>query len=90
MDNRHCYNYHHRDRRNGHHCVYGFALKNTLETYLVGETEAEKILDELAEAKKREEMFNAFPTADWEKKSVLDELEELARRLERLQARTGT
>ncbi|MCF6096452.1 hypothetical protein L1766_05435 [Thermovorax subterraneus] len=50
----------------------------------MGETEAEKILDELAEAKKREEMFNAFPTADWKKKSVLEELEELTKRLERL------
>lgn len=64
---------------------------SSLGTYLVGETEAEKILEELAEAKRREAMFNAFPApTDWEKKSVLDELEELATRLERLQARTGT
>jgi len=57
----------------------------------VGETEAEKILEELAEAKRREAMFNAFPpSTDWEKKSVIEELEELATRLERLQTRTGT
>lgn len=63
---------------------------STLGTYLVGEDNPEKILEELAEAKKREEMFRTFPPpTDWEKRNALEELEELARRLERLQARTG-
>lgn len=63
----------------------------TLGTYLVGEDDPEKILEELAEAKKREERLRVFPPpTDWEKKNVWNELEELAKKLERLQARTGT
>lgn len=65
----------------------------SLGTYLVGETEAEKIVEELAERKRREEMYRVTPPpTDWEKQSVLrelQELEELARRLEALQARSG-
>ncbi|MDN5363594.1 MAG: hypothetical protein PWQ91_655, partial [Eubacteriales bacterium] len=62
----------------------------TLGTYLVGEDDPEKIVEQLAEAKRREELFRAFPPpTDWEKRNTLEELEELARRLERLQARTG-
>lgn len=64
---------------------------SSLGTYLVGEDDPEKIVEELAEAKKREERLRVFPPpTDWEKRNALDELEELAKRLERLQARTGT
>lgn len=64
---------------------------NSLGTYLVGEPEAEKILEKLVEEKKRKEMLKAFPTpTDLEKKNILHELDELATRLEKLQARTGT
>lgn len=63
--------------------------EGSLGTYLVGEDDPDRIVEELAEAKKREERLRVFPPpTDWEKRNALDELEELARRLEKLQART--
>lgn len=63
----------------------------SLGTYLVGEDNPNKTLEKLAERKKQEETYRLLPPpTDWEKRNALDELEELARRLERLQADTGT